>query len=335
MQAPPAQSEVDRLLEETWSARHARASRREAIVEGAAGVLFVAAAVALFALTGAAASLDPGIAAFLLLLYVAVARVEFPIGAGHVVPTQLVLVPMLILLPPGAVPALVALALLAGAALDWGLGRIAPRRVLSAVPDSWHAMGPALVLVAAGSPHIGADELPLLALAFAACCATDCAAVLGRAALTRPPRDLAAFAQVMAIVWIVDACLAPIGFVVGVTAESHLAATLMVLPLVALFLFLGQDRNRRIDQAHRRLKLVAHERERLQAAVRRLGDAFAAKHDLRGLLEILLKGSIEAVDAAWGRVELAGPLGMLEVDAGAEQTAGFVLVVPMTIAADE
>ena len=40
-------------------------------------------------------------------MYALVARIEFPVGAGYVVPTQLVLVPMLLVLPPAAVPAAV------------------------------------------------------------------------------------------------------------------------------------------------------------------------------------------------------------------------------------
>ena len=62
----------------------------------------------------------------------------------------------------------------------------------------------------------------------------------------------------------------------------------------------------RIEQAHGRLKLVERERVRLQSAVRRLGDAFAAKLELDALLEILLQGSVEALDAAAGRLDLRG-----------------------------
>jgi diguanylate cyclase (GGDEF)-like protein len=326
---------VDRLLEATWEQRRARASRREGAVEAGAGLLFAAVAAALALGTGAAEALDAGTAALLLALYIAVARVEFPIGAGHVVPTQLVLVPMLVLLPPGAIPGLVAIGLVAGATVDWCIGRISPRRVLSALPDSWHAVGPAVVLIAAGAPQINDNHLPLLALAFAACCLTDMAAVLGRAALTRPRRELLVFARVVMIVWVVDACLVPIALAVGVAARYEHAATLLVLPLALLFLLLARDRNRRIDQAHRRLKLVEHERERLQAAVRRLGDAFAAKHDLGGLMEILLRGSVEAVDAEAGEVDLSGHA-MLRVDATDAAPAGrceFRITVPLVIAA--
>src|SRR4051794_2464552 len=329
---------VDLLMEETWEQRKDRASRREALVEGVAGVAFAAAAATLLALAGGAESLDLGTAAVLLALYMAVARVEFPIGAGHVVPTQLVLVPMLVLLPPATVPPLVALGLVAGAGIDWSLGRIAPRRVLSALPDSWHAIGAAAVLCAAGSPTaIGPEQLPLLGLAFTACCATDLAAVLGRAALTHPGRDLGVYVRVIAMVWVVDSCLAPIGFVIGVSAEREPAALLLVLPLALLLLLLARDRNQRIDQAHRRLKLVEHERERLQAGVRRLGDAFASNRDLRVLLEILLNGSMEAVDATAGGGDFVAPDASLEIEAGSAAEApepAFELSVPMIIPAE-
>src|SRR4051812_33220544 len=125
------QSDVDRLLEASWEARDRRASRREAFVEVAAGGLFVLAAAALFFLSGAAGHFPAAPAVLMVTLYAAVARVEFPIGAGHVVPTQLVLIPLLVVIPPGAVPALVAGGLLVGALIDWRAGRIAPRRVLS------------------------------------------------------------------------------------------------------------------------------------------------------------------------------------------------------------
>ncbi len=79
-----------------------------------------------------------------------------------------------------------------------------------------------------------------------------------------------------------------------------------MLPLAFLLWMLARDRSARIQQAHGRLKLVEQERVRLQSAVRRLGDAFAAKLELDALLEILLHGSVEALDAAAGRLELIG-----------------------------
>ena len=96
-------------------------------------------------------------------------------------------------------------------------------------------------------------------------------------------------------------------------------AIVFVLPLAFLLSLLARDRSHRINQAHRRLKLVEQERARLQTAVRRLGDAFAAKLELNRLLEILLRGSLEALDAAAGRLTLGDEPAALELEAGAER----------------
>ena len=124
--------------------------------------------------------------------------------------------------------------------------------------------------------------------------------------------------QVIAIVWVADASLAPLGFLTAIAMRRSTFAILFVLPVVFLLAWLGRERSRRIDQAQQRLKLVEHERARLRSAVGRLGDAFAAKLELSGLLDILLHGSIEAVDATAGRLELAYGPSPQQLVAGAE-----------------
>jgi diguanylate cyclase (GGDEF)-like protein len=305
------QSATEQLLERSWEARARRASERELAVDASAGVLFVAAASALAGFAGTS-PLHPFRALLLVAVYALVARVEFPVGAGYVVPTQLVLVPMLVLLPPAVVPVAVGTGLVLGNAIDWSLGRVPARRVLSALPDAWHAVGPVLVLIAAGSPAIGLPQLPILIAAVAAGCLVDLTASLVRMRLAGVVPDLGVQIQVIGFVWIVDACLAPLGLLAALQMRRHTAAVALVLPLVFLLWLLARDRSQRIDKAHRRLKLVEQERARLQSAVRRLGDAFAAKLDLDRLLEILLHGSVEALDAAAGRLQLA--YGRLPVD---------------------
>ena len=348
-------SGIERLLERSWERRERRASEREMLVDATAGALFAAAATALL-LCGGLSPLRPQLAVLLIAVYAVVARVEFAVGAGYVVPTQLILVPMLVMLPPATVPLAVGAGLVIGNAVDCGLGHVPPRRVLSAVPDAWHAMGPALVLLAAGSPTIGFSELPLLAAAFAAGCIVDLVSSLVRTRLAGVVPEIRVQAQVMALVWAVDAALAPVGFLTAIATHQNDIAILFALPIAFLLAWLARDRNNRIEQAHQRLKLVEHERARLQSAVRRLGDAFAAKLELGGLLEILLHGSIEAVDAAAGRLELpygASPqqlavgadawLEMLERDAASGrgstvpvqvgQAGVWTLSLPMQIAA--
>src|SRR4051794_13408655 len=82
----------------------------------------------------------------LVLIYAFVARVRFQVGPGLVRPTQLVLVPMLFLLPAVAVPLLVAAGLLLSELPAIARRRAHPERVLVSLADSWHAVGPAVVL---------------------------------------------------------------------------------------------------------------------------------------------------------------------------------------------
>ena len=107
-----SEAAADRLLEDSWEARTRRLPRRELISELIAAVLFLATAGGLLLLPGATSGFDPAVAGVLVAVYVLLAGIEFPVGAGNVVPTQLVLVPMLVLLPPASVPLLVAAGLL-------------------------------------------------------------------------------------------------------------------------------------------------------------------------------------------------------------------------------
>jgi diguanylate cyclase (GGDEF)-like protein len=292
-------SAAERLLEQTWEDRSRRLSRRELLTEVVAGALFVVCALALLLVRGATAGFDPAIAAVLVVLYVAVSFVEFPVGAGYAAPTQLVLVPMLVLLPPAVVPPLVAGGYAIARLFDWARGRGSAQRVLFSIADAWFALGPALVLVIAGSRELAIADWKLLAAALALGLVVDAAAATVREAASRgiaPRLQL----EVVALIWIVDAALAPIGVLAGAASRHHLLAMLAVLPLAGLFMVMGHDRNRRIEQGQRRLELAIRERGRLQSAVRRMGEAFAARLDLDALMDILVRGSIEAVDADAG-----------------------------------
>jgi diguanylate cyclase (GGDEF)-like protein len=307
---------ADRLLEESWESRERRGSRRELSVEAAAAVLFGSVAAALLLVGGGLGAIHPMTVGVLIAIYAVVARVEFPVGAGHVIPTQLVLVPMLVILTPGAVPVAVAAGLSLATLPDWIRGRVAGRRMLSAVPDAWHAAGPAVVLLSAGSPRMGTGEIPLLAAALAAGCLVDLLSSLSRLRLAGIVVEWRVQLRVIATVWVVDACLAPLGFLAAFSARRQVLASLEVLPLVLLLWLLARDRSKRIDQAYARLKLVEHQRGRLRAAVGRLGDAFAAKLELHALLGTLLHGSLEAVDADAGWLTLSG------LDGGSDLRAG-------------
>ncbi len=314
--------DAEQLLEESWALRSRLVARRELIAETLGALLFVAVAAALWA--HAHAPVPAGLTALLVVLYAAMSRIRFPVGVGAVAPTQLVLVPMLLALPPAVVPLLAAAGAVLGAAGALAVRRTQPERVLFSLGDAWHTMGPAGVLVAAG---FSGGHLPgpwVLILAFAAGCAVDLlSGTLREAAALGVAPHLQV--RVMALAWVADACLAPVGLLAAQAALDRSVAVLLVVPVAVLLLLLARDRDARIEEAQRRLELVRHERARLQSAVRRMGEAFGARLDLDELLSIVLRGSVEALDADGGRLLLDAPGGMrtLDRDAAGELRAAL------------
>src|SRR5919202_6079606 len=103
----PARADESLLLEARSRAR-TRLSGRERWTSLALGGGFLLAAAALPALLRWEEPFRPATAALLVLTLALVSRIEFEIGTGSVVPTQLVLVPMLLLLSAPMVPLSVA-----------------------------------------------------------------------------------------------------------------------------------------------------------------------------------------------------------------------------------
>ena len=87
-----------------------------------------------------------GAAIVLTIAFALLSRFEFETGAGYTVATQLAFVPMLFVLPPELVPALVAAGRLLSGLPDFVRGELPWDRVISRLGDSWYALGPALVL---------------------------------------------------------------------------------------------------------------------------------------------------------------------------------------------
>jgi len=240
--------EVDGLYERTRERRSSPLARTERVASLVVGGSFLALAVPLALLHGSSRSPSPWTVLLLLAVYAVASQVEFEVGAGSGVPTELVLVPMLFVLPASWVPLAVAVGLALGE-LATGyrqahhLGRIA---VLPA--NAWHAVGPALVLIAAGEPDPAWHDWPLLVAALAAQFFLDYASSAARewiAFRLRPRVHL----RFMVWVWTLDAALAPIGFVVAMTAMTAPASVLLVLPLVGLLGVFARQRQVGIDRA--------------------------------------------------------------------------------------
>jgi len=219
-------------------------SHRELTAAVALGITFVAAATAMAALLPYHRSLPALTAVVLVVAYAVSSQVEFEIGAGCAVPTELVLVPMLFLLPAAIVPLCVAAGLLAGALADHVRRRTHPGRTLMVLPNAWHAVGPALVFAAAGTGGPAWRDWPVYAAALAAQLAFDFASSAGADWFVHgvSPRESVRF---LAWVYLVDALLAPLGVV---AAQRGMESFLPALPLLVLLAVFARERRSRIDQ---------------------------------------------------------------------------------------
>jgi HD-GYP domain-containing protein (c-di-GMP phosphodiesterase class II) len=230
----------------------ARASERLAAKDSRAtlfgALAFVSVAVPFAFLAPSDRVVQPGVLILLVLAYALAARVEFEVGSGYAVPTQIVFVPMLFLLPVGLVPLCVAIGFLLCSAADFARKRVHWERALLEVFSAWHALGPALVLALAGEPAPTWDVLPLLAVMLVAQFAFDLASSSVRAKLAF---DVSVRAQLRLTgpVYFVDAALAPAGFLFAVVAYDDPLAILLVVPLLGLFAFFARERHSRIDHA--------------------------------------------------------------------------------------
>ena len=236
--------------EELFEAARDRPSQslqpRERRAEVLGAVAFASAACALIVL--APPSTEPPLAMALVLAYALASKVRFDVGAGFTVPTQLVLVPMLLLTPPSLVPFLVLGGIVLSDAPDYLAGRRHPARVLVSIGDALHAIGPAAVLLAAGSPAADLSDWPLYLAALGAQFACDFAAMTTREwyAYGISPREQIEDA---AWIWSVDALLSPIALVAVIASPEDNLVFLTLLPLLGLLALLAQERRGRLEQA--------------------------------------------------------------------------------------
>jgi putative nucleotidyltransferase with HDIG domain len=245
--APDLSPAVERLMEQGRTRRHARVLGPELRGEIVAVAGFLAVAVALASAGVAERGFDAPLAACLVAAYAVLASTVFRTGTGVVMPTQVVFVPMLLLLPTPLVPLLVAAALVLSATAEAIRGRVAPARIPFGVADAWFAVGPAATLVLLGAQTPDWGDAPAYVAALAAQFACD-----GVVTILRARRDGARPAEVLVELrqgYRFDALLAPVGLLAAFGAVGAPYAVLLVLPLVVLFGIFAREREARIDHA--------------------------------------------------------------------------------------
>ena len=144
----------------------------------------------------------------------------------------------------------------------------------------------------------------MLALAFAAQCATDLLTATARETLGR---GIAPSVQLRVIgnVYLIDACLTPVGLLIAMACAAVRSRLLLALPLLALLAVLADDRRMRMREAIGRLDELTAEHARLDRAVHRIGEAFASKLDRAALADIMVRTAVESLGAGYGRAHLA------------------------------
>jgi hypothetical protein len=240
--------DADALIERARERAATPLRDRDRLATLVLGGSFLAVAVALAALADSARDADFGTVFVFVASYALASRVDFEIGTGSTVPTQLVLVPMLALLPVQYVPLCVLAGLLLGGLPEYARGRVALDRSALRFVNSWHALGPALVLIAAGQPAPTLRHLPVYALALAAQFVFDFGSTALRDRLGLGV-SLGSLLRFMVWIWVVDSALTPIALLAALGSDAHPTLVVFALPLIGLLAYFARERQVRIDHA--------------------------------------------------------------------------------------
>jgi HD-GYP domain-containing protein (c-di-GMP phosphodiesterase class II) len=239
----------EQLLTEAREREAQALTRPERITYWTSSAGFVAASLALFVLGSSGSLPHEWVVALLVASFAFASRLEFEAGSTLAIPTELVLVEMLFLLPPAQVPLWVALGSVLSQAPEYLLRIVPVERMLVVVGSSWFALGPALVFVVFHpEPAATGRTLAILAAALAAQFTLDVVSTVVRewAALRTPPRQLV---SQLGLVFSIDVVLAPLGLLAAIAARDSEVVLFLPLPLLFMIGLSTHQRRRQADQA--------------------------------------------------------------------------------------
>jgi HD-GYP domain-containing protein (c-di-GMP phosphodiesterase class II) len=239
--------ELDELVEASRERVAFQLRGRERITTWAGAAAFLAGAIALAELSHAGDGSRLWLDGLLVAAYALVSTVEFEIGNASAIPTQLVFVPMLFLLPPASVPPLVALALILGVLPRLRTG-MPPGRLAVQLTSALHTLGPATVFAIAGAPPARESSWPILLIAVGSQLVIDFvwAFVHGRIVFGITISELV---RVISWVYAVDTLLTPAAFAIAVAATHGVSFAFVALPLAGLYAVFARERQGRLDGA--------------------------------------------------------------------------------------
>jgi HD-GYP domain-containing protein (c-di-GMP phosphodiesterase class II) len=240
---------ADQLVGEARARRARSMDARERAVVAAFSLVYFIAFVLVALFVPSERDVSPLLIAGLLIGHAAVSQVRFEFGMGFVVPEQLVIVPMLLLLPLPYVPWLIAAAGALALIPDFIKGSWARDRWLKPIADSGPYVAPVLVLAAfaPGPPEL--SSTPAYALAILALVGTDFAQTVVRNCFL----DRAPFMELARAFWgatRVELVLTPVALVATFAAhEEPLILVAVIVPLVWLLDNFSKDRAARYAAA--------------------------------------------------------------------------------------
>jgi HD-GYP domain-containing protein (c-di-GMP phosphodiesterase class II) len=256
--------------------------RAEAVVSGG---FVLAVVVLLVAFPPASTAWDAPAAIACFIALVVALHAKFDMGSGFTVPSQLAFVPLLFTVPPSLAPIVVVLALVVAYLPDVVRGKLRPVRMLRFLGDGWFAIGPAVVLSAAGPITSAPDTAAVvLAAALAAQLACDFGASVVMEQLVRGTSVREQLRETW--VYAVDIALTPVALLVAWHVDAMPWAVLSVVPLLGVLAVFGRERRGRVEglvelnNAYRGTAL-------LLGNVLEADDFYTAEHS-RGVVELAL-----------------------------------------------
>lgn len=264
----------DRLVLQTADRVQVPLGRREWLAEFAVAAAFFAIAAAMAIGFHWSQPVSAPVVIVLVIVYAAACVVTFDVGTGWSDLTQLVLIPMLFLLPAPIVPLVVVAGRFLARVVRCMVRDLPPSRVLLAVGDAWHSIGPAMVFAIAGVTVPQEGDLWIVGAAFIAQVLVDIATITVRdwtALGIRPHASTSGAGWVIAL----DAMLSCAGVLVAFAATGRPYLTLMLLPFFGVFVLFSRDRRARIDGAAELSKAY-------RGTALLLGDIVEADHEYTG-----------------------------------------------------
>jgi HD-GYP domain-containing protein (c-di-GMP phosphodiesterase class II) len=235
---------AERLVGEARTRRASRMEPRERNVLVASASCFVVTAAVIAVLLPSEREVDWLVVLGLIAMYGLVERVRFEFGGSYGTAEQLVVVPILLLVPLPFVPVLIALANLVTTLPEIAHGTWHRERLTGRLADCWFCVPPVLVLalLAPGEVHI--QNTWAYALAFVAQLGGDAAWTLIRdRLLDRIP--LHELVEGMVGTARVDAIFTPVAYMITLAATESAFALLAILPLAWLLHSFAKDREER------------------------------------------------------------------------------------------